>query len=105
MGLSHLLQTFHNGGSVARIIQPQVPNYKINRTSNTNYSNLSNNMRKAKRLYLSGSSQQANKISRFNNGNTQFGNYYLGIGTDLNYLGRRQGMPGGSGMPPKNILI
>ena len=34
MGLSHLLQTFHNGGSVARIIQPQVPNYKINRTSN-----------------------------------------------------------------------
>ncbi len=35
-------------------------------------------------------------------GKTQYGNFYLGEPLNVNYLGRVQGMPGGSGMPPKN---
>lgn len=35
-------------------------------------------------------------------GKTQYGNFYLGQPLDINYLGRGQGMPGGSGMPPIN---
>ena len=37
-------------------------------------------------------------------GRIQFGNAYLGvsIGAGLNYLGRFEGMPGGSGVPIKN---
>jgi hypothetical protein len=35
-------------------------------------------------------------------GSTQYGNFYLGQPLSLNYLGRGQGMPGGSGSAPKN---
>lgn len=35
-------------------------------------------------------------------GKTQYGNFYLGQPLNVNYLGRVEGMPGGSGMPPKN---
>ena len=35
-------------------------------------------------------------------GSTQYGNIYLGEPLTLNYLGNPQGMPGGSGAPPKN---
>jgi hypothetical protein len=35
-------------------------------------------------------------------GSTQYGNNYLGETLNLNYLGNPQGMPGGSGIPPKN---
>jgi hypothetical protein len=35
-------------------------------------------------------------------GKTQFGNFYLGQPLNVNYLGRIEGMPGGSGMPPIN---
>jgi len=35
-------------------------------------------------------------------GNIQYGNFYLGEPLNINYLGRIQGMPGGSGMPPVN---
>jgi hypothetical protein len=35
-------------------------------------------------------------------GNLQYGNFYLGEPLNVNYLGRIQGMPGGSGMPPVN---
>jgi hypothetical protein len=35
-------------------------------------------------------------------GTTQYGNYYLGQQTNVNYLGRIEGMPGGSGSPPTN---
>jgi hypothetical protein len=35
-------------------------------------------------------------------GTTQYGNFYLGHPLNVNYLGRTEGMPGGSGMPPKN---
>jgi hypothetical protein len=36
------------------------------------------------------------------NGKNQFGNFYLGQPLNLNYLGRYEGMPGGSGKPPTN---
>ena len=102
MSLSSLLATRKTMKDVAQIIEPNPVNYKINRAFNTNYSNISNNLRRAKRLYLSGNSQQVNVISRFNAGNTQFGNFYLGQPLQLNYLGRHEGMPGGSGSPPTN---
>ena len=35
-------------------------------------------------------------------GKTQYGNFYLGQPLNLNYLGRTEGMPGGSGAPPLN---
>jgi hypothetical protein len=35
-------------------------------------------------------------------GKTQYGNFYLGQPLNLNYLGRGEGMPGGSGTAPKN---
>jgi hypothetical protein len=41
-------------------------------------------------------------INSTKGGNVQYGNIYLGQPIDLNYLGRMQGMPGGSGMPIKN---
>jgi hypothetical protein len=41
------------------------------------------------------------QISR--GGKTQYGNFYLGQPLNVNYLGRMEGMPGGSGSPPKNF--
>ena len=35
-------------------------------------------------------------------GKTQYGNFYLGQPLNVNYLGRIEGMSGGSGMPPVN---
>jgi hypothetical protein len=35
-------------------------------------------------------------------GKTQYGNFYLGAPLNVNYLGRMEGMPGGSGSPPVN---
>ncbi len=35
-------------------------------------------------------------------GKTQYGNFYLGLPLNVNYLGRTEGMPGGGGMPPIN---
>ena len=35
-------------------------------------------------------------------GSTYFGNFYLGQPLSLNYLGRMEGMAGGSGSPPVN---
>ena len=43
-------------------------------------------------------------INSAKGGSVQFGNFYLGQPMDLNYLGRMQGMPGGSGMPIKNTF-
>ena len=36
-------------------------------------------------------------------GKSQFGNFYLGQPLNINYLGRMEGMPGGSGSPPTNF--
>jgi len=52
-------------------------------------------------LKLDGNSQQINRISRMS-GKPQFGNFYLGQPLNINYLGKMEGMPGGSGMPPRN---
>jgi hypothetical protein len=41
-------------------------------------------------------------VNIYKGGKTQFGNFYLGEPLQLNYLGRKEGMPGGSGAPPKN---
>jgi len=37
-------------------------------------------------------------------GQTQYANAPLGIPARVNYLGKTEGQPGGSGMPPKNRL-
>jgi hypothetical protein len=79
-----------------------LPNDKLNATSNTNYENISGKMRIAQRLRLDGYSQKSNPIARINGGITQFGNFYLGQQATLNYLGRMEGQPGGSGAPPIN---
>jgi len=103
MTLSSLLSTYRRGSHLVHLIEPAGPiNYKLNRAFNTNYANISNRMRQARRLYLSGSSQKVQSISRFNGGNTQFGNFYLGQPLSLNYLGRMEGQIGGSGQPPRN---
>lgn len=41
-------------------------------------------------------------INNSKGGKTQYGNYYLGESSNINYLGKIQGMPGGSGAPPLN---
>ena len=41
-------------------------------------------------------------INNSKGGKVQYGNFYLGQPLMLNYLGRMEGMPGGSGMPPLN---
>jgi hypothetical protein len=87
--------------NVAQFIEPNPKNYKILHTSNTNFSNLSYKMRLSQVLKLDGYSQKVNRISRIS-GKTQFGNFYLGQPLNINYLGRMEGMPGGSGMPPVN---
>lgn len=87
--------------NLADCIALNTKNYKLIHTSNTNFSNLSNKMRLSQVLKLDGNSQKINKISRVS-GKTQFGNFYLGKPLNVNYLGRMEGMPGGSGMPPVN---
>lgn len=37
-------------------------------------------------------------------GKIQYGNFYLGQPLNINYLGRVEGMAGGSGSPPKNMF-
>lgn len=36
-------------------------------------------------------------------GKSQYGNFYLGKPLNINYLGREEGMSGGSGSPPTNF--
>ena len=42
------------------------------------------------------------KINTTVGGNVQYGNYYLGKPIQVNYLGRTEGQPGGSGAPLRN---
>jgi hypothetical protein len=44
----------------------------------------------------------AQAIASKKGGNLQYGNFYLGQPLNINYLGRMEGMPGGSGSPPLN---
>ena len=87
--------------NIAQIIEPNPKNYKIKYNSNTSYSNMSYKMRLSQVLKLDSYSQVTNRISRIS-GKTQFGNFYLGQPLNVNYLGRMEGMPGGSGSPPIN---
>jgi hypothetical protein len=87
--------------NVAQFIEPTPKNYKIIRSSNTNFSNISYKMRLSQVLKLDSYSQVTNRISRLS-GKTQFGNFYLGEPLNINYLGRIEGMSGGSGSPPVN---
>jgi len=41
-------------------------------------------------------------VNFYKGGKTQYGNFYLQQPLNINYLGRMEGMPGGSGQPPKN---
>ena len=41
-------------------------------------------------------------IQQTKGGKSQYGNFYLGQPLNINYLGRIQGMPSGSGAPPVN---
>jgi hypothetical protein len=41
-------------------------------------------------------------VKQTKGGKSQYGNFYLGQPLNINYLGRIEGMSGGSGMPPKN---
>lgn len=88
--------------NVSSIIQPNPINYKINRDFNTNRSSISYKMYLSKILKLDSYSQQINKIGRLG-GRVQYGNFYLGKPLNINYLGRMEGMPGGSGKPPTNF--
>jgi hypothetical protein len=98
---SYVAGLIHLNYNVAQFIEPNPKNYKLIHTSNTNFSNLSNKMRLSQVLKLDGNSQKINRISRVS-GKIQFGNFYLGKPFNVNYLGRMEGMPGGSGMPPVN---
>ena len=42
------------------------------------------------------------KINTTVGGNVHYGNYYLGKPLQVNYLGRTEGQPGGSGAPLRN---
>jgi hypothetical protein len=44
----------------------------------------------------------AQKLKNNLGGSVQYGNFYLGEPLSINYLGRTEGQPGGSGMPPRN---
>jgi len=43
-------------------------------------------------------------VNLYRGGKTQFGNFYLGQPLNVNYLGRSEGMSGGSGTAPKNTF-
>jgi hypothetical protein len=51
---------------------------------------------------ISNATRIAQVINSKKGGSTQFGNFYLAQPLNVNYLGRIEGMPGGSGMPPIN---
>ena len=101
MSSSYAAGLIANNYNLAQIIDPTPLNYKMNRSSNTNYANISYKMRLSQILKLDNHSQQVNRISRMS-GKIQYGNFYLGHLLNINYLGRMEGMRGGSGMPPIN---
>jgi hypothetical protein len=53
-------------------------------------------------LKLSYATRISQLIKSTKGGKTQYGNFYLGEPLNVNYLGRIEGMPGGSGGPPLN---
>ncbi len=53
-------------------------------------------------IKVSNKQRIAQIINYSKGGRSEYGNFYLGPPLNVNYLGRMEGMPGGSGMPPKN---
>ena len=53
-------------------------------------------------IRVSNSVRVAQIVKFAKGGNTQYGNFYLGQPLNVNYLGRMEGMPGGSGKAPTN---
>jgi len=51
---------------------------------------------------ISSSMRQSQIIRSTKGGRTQYGNFYLGQPLNVNYLGRTEGMPGGSGIQISN---
>ena len=80
-----------------------------NNTSNTCFC-VSNKYDKNTPGYDSASSRVSNAtnlsqiIQPTKGGKIEYGNFYLGKPLNVNYLGRIEGMPGGSGSSPKNIF-
>ena len=91
----------HLNYKIAQIIDPNPINYKVLNSTNSTRPNESKYILLSKKLMLSGSSQQVGLVGR-SGWRTQFGNFYLGKALQLNYLGKTEGMPGGSGKPPLN---
>lgn len=64
------------------------------------------NIKKFQRTELTGNQSYnqriANTIRTGVGSKVEFGNNYLGQPIFVNYLGRMEGQPGGSGMPPRN---
>jgi hypothetical protein len=52
---------------------------------------------------VSNSTRISQIINYSKGGKTQYGNFYLGQPLNINYLGRIEGMPGGSGSRPTNF--
>ena len=53
-------------------------------------------------IKVSNNRRIAQVINYTKGGKTHYGNFYLGQPLNINYLGRVEGMPGGSGSPPVN---
>ena len=51
---------------------------------------------------ISNASRTSQIITTSLGGKSQYGNFYLGNPLNINYLGRIEGMPGGSGTAPTN---
>jgi hypothetical protein len=54
-------------------------------------------------IQISNNMRISQLIKFYKGGKTQYGNFYLGQPLNINYLGRMEGMPGGSGSPPSNF--
>jgi hypothetical protein len=91
----------HLNYKVTQIIDPNPINYKVTNSFNSSRPNISKYILLSQKLALSGSSQYVSLIGR-SGWRTQYGNFYLGKSLNLNYLGKMEGMPGGSGKPPLN---
>lgn len=55
-------------------------------------------------IRVSNNIRNSHIIKYIKGGKTQYGNFYLGQPLNINYLGRMEGMPGGSGAPPRNFF-
>ena len=84
--------------------------YNINDNDNFNLNWLCNNNSYNKFKFssvapnpnISYKQQISQKIKSTVGGNVHYGNYYLGNTPNINYLGRTEGQPGGSGAPLRN---